>query len=466
MFVKEIKKFPDDFIFSASTSAFQFEGGWTQDGRGESIYDHINRPEGITDFEVASDHYNRFIEDVKLLKDLKLDAYRFSVSWTRILPDGETVNLLGIKFYERLIDLLIESDIEPILTIYHFDYPQALIDKYGGWLSRKSINDYMKLVEVLLENFGDKVNYWITINEQDHVLKFRERLGISKKDQDRETERGIHQANYHMCVATAKAIQMIKRHNPSAKVGPAINPMPAYPHSSNSDDVLSSRIYEELSHYYILDMHCRGSFSPVYKKYLEDRQLTPDIRQEDLKLMSENPPNYLGINYYMNQIVEHSDKKSIDLRGEGVFVSEEAGLYKLVDNQKDQTEWGWNISPQGLFISLLDIYNRYQLPMLITENGLGAHDVLINGKIHDDYRIEYLREHLKQVRKAISLGIPVLGYSPWSAIDLVSGREGMDKRYGFVYVNRDNNDLKDLKRIKKDSYYWYKKIIESRGETL
>ena len=254
-------KFPNDFLFGGASSAFQFEGGWREDGRGESNYDHIKRSGDITDFSVASDHYHRYEEDITLLKELGLDSYRLSISWTRVLPDGVNVNEKGIEFYNKVINLLIESGIEPIVTIYHFEYPQALINEFGGWKSRKSIDAYMHLVDVLLDNFGSKVKYWITINEQDHLLKFSERLGIDKGKNDVENERILHQANYYMCVATAKTIQRIREYNPQAKVGPAINPMPAYPKTSHPEDVFAAKVYEELSHYYILDLHVHGFYS-------------------------------------------------------------------------------------------------------------------------------------------------------------------------------------------------------------
>lgn len=468
MKISLVDKFPKDFLFGGATSSFQFEGGWREDGRAESNYDHIKRSDDITDFSVASDHYHRFAEDIALLKELGLDSYRLSVSWSRVLPDGKTVNKKGIDFYTKVINLLIESDIEPILTIYHFEYPQKLIEDFGGWKSRDSIDAYLLLVDTLLQHFGSKVKYWITINEQDHLLKFSERLGINKGKNDIEKERVLHQANYYMCVATSKAIKRIRKFNKDAKVGPAVNPMPAYPKSSHPEDVFAAKVYEELSHYYILDLHIKGYYSPIYKKYLEDRNIFPEVNEKELQLMKDNPPNIIGVNYYMNQTVQRSQSEEIGIRDDGVFVEEETGIYKIANNEYlTKTEWGWNISPEGLRIGLIDLYNRYQIPMIITENGLGANDILTEDKkIHDPYRIDFIEKHLKEIKYVISLGIPVIGYTVWSAIDLVSGREGMDKRYGFVYVNRTNHDLKDLKRFKKDSFYWYQNVIQTRGELI
>ena len=467
MDIKINKQFPEGFLFGASTSSFQVEGAWRENDRGETVQDHIKRSNNITDFSVASDHYHRYEEDIALWKELGLKAYRFSISWARIMPDGKNINQAGIDFYNKLLNSITEAGIEPVVTIYHFEYPQALVNEFGGWFSRKSIESYVQFTSVLFNLFGDRVKYWLTINEQDHVIKFRERLGISKHSLGLEVEKQLHQANYHMCVATAKVIKLAKEKIKDVKIGPAINPMPAFPKTSHPEDVLAAKMYEELSHYYILDLHCKGKFSPVYWTYMENRGTTPVTTEEDLQLMADNPPNYLGINYYMNQTVERSSKKGFEIRGEGVFVAEEVGIYKLAENPEiKKSQWGWNICSEGLLISLIDLYNRYELPMLITENGLGAYDELVDGKIHDDYRIEYLQEHLAEIKKVLSMGIPIIGYCAWSAIDLVSGREGMDKRYGFVYVNRTNDDLKDLKRIKKDSFYWYQNVIETNGENL
>ena len=450
MYHKRIKKFPDNFLFGAGTSSFQVEGGIKEGGRGTAVHDLKKPKKGITDFSVASDHYHRFEEDIDLMKELGLDSYRFSISWTRILPDGKNINEEGVEFYNRLIQKLTDSEIKPIVTIYHFEYPKALVDNYKGWLSRESIDDYVNFAGILFENYGDRVKYWLTINEQDHLLKIPERIGFSEEMTGLEYERNAQIANYNMCVAGARVVKLCHEMIPDAKIAPVVNPMPAIPASNLPADLIASIEFNELATYYILDLNCRGEYSPVYRKYLEDRDIFPQINDEDMKLMRDNPPDFIAVNYYMNQTAADSDKEEINLRGRGVFVSEEEGIYKIVKNEHiPQTDWGWNICPEGLKIAVMDIYSRYQLPMFITENGLGAYDRLEDGKIHDDYRIDYISRHLSQIKDCIGMGYPVFGYSAWSFIDLVSGREGMDKRYGFVYVNRDNNDLKDMSRIKK-----------------
>lgn len=467
MYLKQIERFPDDFLFGASTSSFQVEGAADLCGRGKAIHDLAEKKIGITDFSTASDHYHRMEEDVALFHELGLNMYRFSMSWTRIMPDGKNVNEEGLAFYDRLVNKLVSYGIEPLVTIYHFEYPNQLIEEFGGWLSPKGIDAYEAFAKVLFTHFGDRVKYWLTINEQDHVVKISERLGLPKDSAGLEFERKLQQANYHMCVATAKVIQLAHQMIPNSKIGPAVNPMPAIPSSGNPKDLIAAMEFNELSHYYILDLHCRGKFSPIHWKYMVDRDICPKVETEDLQLMAANPPDFIGVNYYLNQTVAHSKQEAIALRGQGVFHEEEAGIYQLVENEQiPQTDWGWNICPEGLSISLMDLYNRYQLPMLITENGLGAYDEVVDGKIHDTYRIEYLQNHLAQIKNCLSLGFPIMGYCAWSAIDLVSGREGMDKRYGFIYVNRTNEELRDLNRLKKDSFYWYQNVIQERGKSL
>ena len=337
------------------------------------------------------------------------------------------------------------------------------IDKYGGWVSEESIEYYATFVEILFKRYGDKVKYW-PINEQDHLFKISEMIGLNEDVTGIDYERKAHTANYHMCVATAKAINLCHRLIAGVKIALIINPMVALPADCKPQSYIAAMEYSELNTNYILDLHCRGEFSPIYRKCLEDRDIFPKTTEKDMQLMKDNPPDFIAINYYLNQTVASEETQKISLRGKGVFKSSEDGIYKLVENEYiKQTDWGWNICPEGIKIAIMDMYNRYHLPMIITENGLGAYDTLENDRIHDNYRIEYIKNHLAQIKDCIEMGFPVFGYCAWSFLDLVSGREGMDKRYGFVYVNRDNDSLKDLRRIKKDSYYWYKDVIARRG---
>lgn len=454
-------------MFGASTSSFQVEGGTGEDDRGISNYDCFPKKPGITDFSVASDHYHRMEEDVALMAEIGLDCYRFSVSWVRIMPDGKTVNEKGLRFYDRLIDALTAARITPILTIYHFEYPQALLNRYGGWLSRESIDDYLALARLLFIRYGNRVKHWVSINEQDHLLKIPERMGFPAELNGVEYERKAQLANYHLCLAAALVNRLCHELVPGAFIGPAANPLQAIPASSKPEDYLAAMAYNELECNYILELNCRGRYVPLYWKYLCDRGIQPDTREEDMKILRDNPPNFIGINYYTSITVEASEAGKIQCRGRGIMLQELPGVYRTRENKKlPVSEWGWPIRPEGIKIAIMELYHRYQLPILVTENGLGNRDRPENGAIHDDYRIDYLRAHLHEIKECIDLGYPVLGWCPWSFIDLVSGREGMGKRYGFVYVNRDNNDLKDLGRYKKDSFYWYQRVIAERGRYI
>ena len=467
MYHKRISKFPEDFLFAAATSAFQVEGGIDCGGRGVAVHDLQPKKPEITDFSVASDHYHHYKEDIALMKELGLKAYRLSISWVRIMPDGESVNSEGVAFYDRLLQEVVDNGMEPIVTIYHFEYPQALVEKYDGWLDRKAIDDFERFATVLFENYGDRVKHWLTINEQDHLLKISGRLGFPEELTGQDYLKAAERANYHMCTATARVIKKCHELLPTAKIGPVINPMPALAGSNKPEDTIAAMEFNELSTYYITELHCRGEYSPLHWKYMEDRGILPEIREEDMQLMKENTPDFLAMNYYLNQTVAKSQKKEFGYHDKAVFINEEPGIYKIVENEHvPQTDWGWNICPEGLKIAIMDFYHRYRLPILITENGLGAYDKLENGEINDDYRIEYLQNHLAQIKDCIGMGYPVFGYCAWSFMDLVSGREGMDKRYGFVYVNRNNEELLDMKRIKKKSFYWYQNMIKERGETL
>ncbi|GIO35944.1 6-phospho-beta-glucosidase [Paenibacillus antibioticophila] len=469
MKIKGQGQFPPDFLFGASTSAYQYEGAYDLDGRGPSVMDLLQRKGGLADYKVGADHYHRYEEDIRLMAEIGLKAYRFSISWTRILPEGNgRVNPEGLQFYDKIINLLRQYNIEPIVTLYHFDYPQGLIDQYGGWRSRKSVDDFLEYATILFRHFGDRIKYWLTINEQDHVIHLPERIGLPGTIDAAEFDRISQQCSYHMCVATARIIERCHELVPGGQVGVAMNPMIGLPASSKPEDVLAAAEYNEIAGYYLLDLQCKGIFSPIYTKYLKDRGAFPEIDAEDLNKMRLHPPDFIGVNYYMNQTVRQSTSDTIAPRGTGVIKREEEGIYELVNNPHVQaSEWGWGICPIGLKLVIMELYNRYGLPALITENGLGARDELLpDDRIEDDYRIAYLAGHLKELRDCVQMGYPVLGYCLWSFMDVVSGHDGMNKRYGLVYLNRKDQELLDLRRIRKDSFHWYGHVIATNGADL
>lgn len=468
---KAYTSFDPDFLWGAATSSFQIEGAAKEDGKGLSVIDMIEKNPAITDFSVASDHYHRIEEDVALMAELGLKVYRFSIAWTRIFPDGNgEVNEKGVDFYNRLIDALVKYNIEPLVTIYHFDYPQSLVEQYGGWLSRKSIEDYRAYAAFLFKTYGDRVKYWLTINEQDHVVRIPSRLGLSGEDHYEQLRLG-YRANHHMCVATALTIKTFHELGLEGKIGPAISYSMVHPASSHPDDILASRDAMLVKHNYLMDLHCYGEYSYSFQRYLKERNYMPPIEDGDLELMKQYPPTMLGVNYYFSEAVRAfpaTEEFPIGYQKNRYCLEAEAGVFEVVKNENlAATDWGWEIDPVGLRLTLRELHDRYNLPMIITENGIGAYDKLEEGDIvRDDYRISYLSEHIKQVKLAINDGVNMLGYCAWSFMDLVSGRNGMEKRYGFVYINREDFDLKDMRRIKKNSFHWYQKVIASNGEDL
>lgn len=467
MYHEELKSFPDGFLWGASTSAYQVEGAWDEDGKGPSVIDMAKYPEGTSDFKVASDHYHRYKEDVALFAEMGLKAYRFSIAWTRIFPQGTgEINQKGIAFYDSLINELLEHNIEPIVTIYHFDLPYALQQK-GGWLNRETIDAYVNYAKTLFTYFGKKVKYWLTINEQNMMILHGSNIGVFDKNIQNQRKK-LFQQNHNMFVAQAKVIKMCHEMCPNAKIGPAPNISSIYPASCKPEDVLAANNFSSIRNWLYLDIPVFGRYNSVAWSYMKEKNYTPTVQDDDMEIIASGKPDFIAFNYYRTTTVTKNeyDKYLADSRDEQPLDTAESGVYMVSSNPHlEKTQFNWEIDPVGFRITLRELNERYNLPLLVTENGLGALDRLEDGDvINDDYRIEYLRKHIEQARLAITDGVQLIGYCPWSAIDLVSTHEGFSKRYGFIYVNRDEFDLKDLRRIKKKSFYWYKKTIASNGE--
>lgn len=467
MFYKELKGFPENFLWGASTSAYQVEGAYNEDGKGLSVQDLHIPTEGITDFKVASDHYHRYKEDVKLMAELGLKAYRFSISWARILPDGDgKVNEKGVKFYKDLIDELINYGIEPIVTMYHFDLPYALHEK-GGWANRKTIDAFETYAKILFKNYGDKVKYWLTINEQNVMINHPAAMNPGKVPSKKE----LYQQCHNMFVASAKATLLCHEMVEDGKIGPAPNITAIYPEKCNPLDAIAADNWESIRCWLYLDIAVHGRYNSLVWAYLEEKGYTPTIENGDMDIISKAKPDFLGVNYYATATVAASRNDGTDCQarnGDQQIMIGEEGVYRAAQNNYlEKTEFGWMVDSIGLRVTLRRIYDRYHLPLLITENGLGAKDELTEDKkVHDDYRIDYLKRHFYQAKLAINDGVDLIGYCPWAFIDLVSTHQGYGKRYGFVYVDRDETDLKEMKRYKKDSFDWYKKIIKENAELI
>ena len=470
MIYKNIKNFPKDFLWGASTSAYQVEGAWNEDGKGLSVIDMLNHPEDTSDFKVASDHYHRYKEDVKLFAEMGLKAYRFSIAWTRIIPNGVgEVNKKGIEFYNNLIDELNKYKIEPIVTMYHFDLPYEL-EKQGGWSNRDTIDAFVEYAKVLFENFGHKVKYWLTINEQNTMILHPGAIGIPKGGK-LPSKKELYQQNHNMLVAQAKVMNLCHEMFTNAKIGPALNITTMYGETCNPNDAIAAHNWETLRGWSFLDLAVYGRYNRLFWSYLEDRELTPVILEGDMDILKSGNPDFVAMNYYSTATIAESKGDSSDVSpraGDQQIMLGEPGVYRAAENPYvDKSKYGWVVDPVGLRITLRKVSERYNLPILITENGYGDKDVLEeNDVINDDDRIDFIRNHLEQLQLAIADGVEMLGYCPWSAIDVVSTHQGYGKRYGFIYVNRGEFDLKDLRRIKKKSFYWYKNVIESNGKNL
>ncbi|WP_252244603.1 MULTISPECIES: glycoside hydrolase family 1 protein [unclassified Clostridium] len=470
MIYNNIKGFPENFLWGGSTSAYQVEGAWNEDGKGLSVIDMCDHPEGTADFKIASDHYHRFKEDVKLFSEMGLKAYRFSIAWTRIIPQGTgEVNEKGIKFYNDLIDELNKYNIEPVVTMFHFDLPYELEEK-GGWSNRDTIDAFSKYAKVLFEKFGSKVKYWLTINEQNTMILHPGAIGIPKGGK-LPSKKELYQQNHHMLLAQAKVMNLCHEMCPNGKIGPALNTTAMYGETCNPLDAIAAHNWETIRCWSFLDMAVRGKYNKLAWNYLIDRGLEPIIDDGDMDIMKNAKPDFIAINYYSTATIAASkgDASDISARaGDQQIMLGEQGVYRAAENPYvDKTKYGWVVDPIGLRMTLRKVSERYDLPILITENGIGAPDKLEeNETINDDYRIDYIRKHLEQLKLAINDGVEVMGYCPWSAIDVVSTHQGYGKRYGFIYVNRDEFDLKDLRRIKKKSFNWYKNVINTNGEEL
>ena len=379
MIYKNIKNFPKDFLWGASTSAYQVEGAWNEDGKGLSVIDMLNHPEDTSDFKVASDHYHRYKEDVKLFAEMGLKAYRFSIAWTRIIPNGVgEVNKKGIEFYNNLIDELNKYNIEPIVTMYHFDLPYEL-EKQGGWSNRDTIDAFVEYAKVLFENFGHKVRYWLTINEQNTMILHPGAIGIPKGGK-LPSKKELYQQNHNMLVAQAKVMNLCHEMLTNAKIGPALNITTMYGETCNPNDAIAAHNWETLRGWSFLDLAVYGRYNRLFWSYLEDRELTPVILEGDMDILKSGNPDFIAMNYYSTATIAESKGDSSDVSpraGDQQIMLGEPGVYRAAENPYvDKSKYGWVVDPVGLRMTLRKVSERYNLPILITENGYGDKDVL------------------------------------------------------------------------------------------
>lgn len=470
--------FPYGFLWGAASAAYQVEGAWDVDGKGLSVWDGFCKEPGRTfrgsNGDVAVDHYHRFAEDIALMAEMGLKAYRFSVSWPRIYPQGAgEVNEAGLAFYDRLIDALLAHGIEPVLTLYHWDLPQALQDAYGGWESRRIIADFERYCVTLFERFGARVKYWVSLNEQNYNLTNAYQLGThppAVRDRKR-----FFSASHNAFLANAAVITAFRRLVPGGLIGPSFAYSPTYPASSDPRDVLAFENVEDFTNAWWLDAYCLGRYPPAALAYLRETGEAPEIEPGDMDRLAAARPDFIGVNYY--QSITYADNpldgaslRPINTTGQKgtTPVSGVPGLYKTHANPHlATTNWDWAIDPTGLRIGLRRLSSRYALPLFVTENGLGEFDRLEDDDhVHDAHRIAYLRDHIAACRDVLADGVTLLGYCVWSFTDILSWLNGYQKRYGLVYIDRDETDARDLRRIRKDSFFWYRDVICRNGRDL
>lgn len=473
MIHKENPVFPKNFFWGASSAAWQVEGAVNEDGRTPAVIDlNSQTKKPFADNSIASDHYHHYKEDVALMKEAGFTSYRFSIAWPRIYPDNSGVpNQKGIDFYNHLIDELKANGIEPIVTLYHYDMPVWVDKEYNGWYGRGIVDAFDQYVRTCFKEFGDRVKYWLSINEQNMQIVYGEWLGVCKNKDTWFTDQW--KVNHIMNLCHAKAVIACHELVPDGKIGPVPGMVPIYSNTGNPMDQIARLNAEEFTEKIWNDFYVHQKYSNFIINYWKENNIDPDIRPEDQELFNQAKIDYFGVNCYRSNTAAEAkvDEKpqayelnKLGIKGNLKFPVV-PGEYKLVYNDYVQyTDWDWEIDPVAMRYVLRDMWNLYHLPMVITENGYGAHeDVDENGEVNDVERIEFFKNQIYQVGLAIQDGVQVIGYNPWSFTDLLSTGNGMAKRYGLVFINRTDDDLRDLSRIKKASFYWYSKLIKSNG---
>ncbi|WP_246287266.1 glycoside hydrolase family 1 protein [Lacticaseibacillus absianus] len=440
--------FADGFLWGASTSAYQYEGATTVDGKGPSVQDTATLAGGLSDFAQGSDGYHRIDEDVALFQQMGLKAYRFSVAWTRLYPDGVHFNAAGLDWYLHLLDQLQAAGIEPLVTLYHFDLPAALAAK-GGWADRATIDAYLTYVRTVFDAFGQRVTYYQTVNEQNMVLAG----ALQQVQAGTLSLQDAVQGNHHLFVAGAAAINLAHAQYPHIKIGPAPNLVAVYPLTPTPVDALAADTYDALRNLMFGDMAAWGRYNQTALATLASAGVHVTITPDDAAMLAAATPDLLYFNYYNSEVVQAATNGPLPFK-------------KVPNPTVPQTEFGWDIDPLGFYLTLRQLWDRYRLPLMVTENGLGAHDTVVAGQVDDPARIAYLREHIAAMARAVADGVTVLGYNVWSAVDVVSTHEGFAKRYGLIHVDRDEQGQGSFDRLPKASFDWYRRVIASNGATL
>ncbi|WP_424321272.1 glycoside hydrolase family 1 protein [Lacticaseibacillus chiayiensis] len=451
---------PSGFLWGNSTSSMQTEGGWNEGGKGQSVYDIRTATNNSSDWHVAIDGYHRYDEDIGLMANQGMNCYRFQISWSRVCPTGDgDFNEEGIRFYDDLINKLLSRNITPMICLYHFDMPLALAEKYNGFIDRHVVDAFVRFGKEMINRFADKVPYWITFNEQNlySMSTAFEKSGYLKGSQ---SDAELYQISHHVMVAHARIANYLHAHT-HAKIGGMLAYQEVYPATSQPRDILYARRIDEFLNRNLLDVFVHGHYSSEVLTFLKNHNIDLDITEDDQKSFSQLYSDFIAFSYYRSLQIS-SDYVPIGVIPNRYLEFGAGQVPGLPVN-----EWGWNIDPTGFRNILTKTYNQYHLPMFPIENGIGIRETYTGKIISDDYRIDYYRQHIQALKAAVyEDGVKVLGYLVWGLIDIPSSSGNMDKRYGMVYVNRTNHDLKDLKRIPKKSYGWFKQVIASNGAQL
>ena len=475
-------KLKDNFLWGGAVAAHQLEGGWNEGGKGVSVADVMTAgangvPRKFTDGveegvyypnHQAIDFYHRYPEDIKLFAEMGFKCFRTSIAWTRIFPKGDEAepNEEGLKFYDDLFDECLKYNIEPVITLAHFEMPYYLVTEYGGWRNRKLIDFFLNFAETVFKRYKNKVKYWMTFNEinnqtdYNNLLSLMTNSGLMPKP-DEDIERSMYQAAHYELVASAKAVKIGRQINPDFQIGSMVALVPIYPATSKPADIMKAERAMQTRNWYE-DVQSNGKYPKWLQQYQANKEWNLDITEDDLQVLKEGTVDYIGFSYYMSSCVQAKKDEPINYK----YLEESD---RIKNKFVKESEWDWPIDPEGLRYTMNWLADRYDKPLFIVENGFGARDqVKSDGTIDDEYRIDYLRSHIEQMKLAvIEDGVDLLGYTPWGCIDLISAGTGeMSKRYGFIYVDLDDKGNGSMKRSKKASFDWYKKVISSNGEEL
>lgn len=443
-----------DFLWGGAVTAHQSEGGYTLDGKVPAVCDLTVTGE-YSDFKDGIDSYHRYEEDFDLFQEMGFNAYRFSLDWSRLMSDEGVYNEKGFVFYEHFIDALLKRGIQPIPTLYHFEMPAFLYEKYNGFYSRKVVDIFVELCKKIVDRYHDKVENWIIFNEQNGILQKGPKMFFGAVCPDGvDTQTFDNQIMHNTLIAHSLINEYI--HQKGGKVMGMATVVQSYPETCHPLDTLES-MKAQSEAYVFLDVFARGHYNSYYFANMKNEGTMPEILDGDLEILKKGITDSLSISYYMSTISHYGEESLTNIND--VVIKKNPYL--------EMSEFGWTIDPTGLRITLRQLYDRYEMPIYIVENGFGYNDQInADGQIIDDYRIDYMRKHLEEMKLAIQEGVDCRGHLSWGPVDILSSRAQMKKRYGFIYVNRENDDLKDMRRIRKKSFTWYQQVIASNGEVL